>query len=191
MTGAALLSLVKAVENVLDGALIAMTKKNWAMIPTVGDQSEHISLIGSSLTNIIPVIRKQLVITSPKYFKSFCDKFVESFLAKFLNTISTRCKPMSEVGAEQMLLDTHSLNHILVAMTTFGVDEKTQAPASFTKMLSKGISKIDQLLKTVLRPHDPPEALIETFMLVYANDHSAAGLQKILELKVRLFSLYN
>ena len=106
-----------------------MTKKNWGTITTVGDQSDHISSIGQILSQTIPTIRKQL--TSPKFFKSFCDKFVESFLTKFLNTIYTRCKPLSEVGAEQMLLDTHSLNNILVAMTMVGAEEKTQPPASY------------------------------------------------------------
>lgn len=128
LTGTALISLVRGVENILDSALITMTKKSWYTTTTVGDQSEHITAIAQSLSSVIPNIRKQL--TSPKFFKSFCDKFVESFLSKFLNTISTRCKPISEVGAEQMLLDTHSLNNILIAMTNHGAEEKTPPSAS-------------------------------------------------------------
>ena len=119
---------MRSVENTLDAALIAMTRKSWGTIASVGDQSDHIFSIGQTLSAIIPIIRKQFL--SPKFFKTFCDKFVESFLAKFLNTMYTRCKPLSEVGAEQMLLDTHSLNNILVAMTMIGAEEKSQPPAS-------------------------------------------------------------
>jgi hypothetical protein len=129
LTGSALITLVHGVENMLDAALILMTKKSWATMATVGDQSEHITAIAQSLSSIIPIIRKQL--TSPKFFKSFCDKFVESFLSKFLNNITTRCKPLCEVGAEQMLLDTHSLNNILIAMTNHGAEEKAPPSASY------------------------------------------------------------
>lgn len=128
-TAQTLVALVRAIENTLDNALVAMTKKSWATITSVGDQSEHITLIAKTLQVYIPILRKQ--ITAPKYFRSFCDKFVESFLSKFLNIIYTRCKPLSEVGAEQMLLDTHSLNNILVAMTMIGAEEKSQPPASY------------------------------------------------------------
>lgn len=186
-TGMALVSLVRSVENTLDAALISMTRKSWGTIASVGDQSDHITSIGQTLSTIIPIIRKQFV--QPKFFKSFCDKFAESFLTKFLNTIYTRCKPLSEVGAEQMLLDTHSLNNILVAMTMIGAEEKSQPPTSFMKMLGKGVAKIDTLLKVVMRPHDPADVIVETYLMLF-SDHSALGFQKILELKVRIYLFF-
>ena len=51
------------------------------------------------------------------------------------------------------------------------------------KILSKGVTKIDQLLKVVMRPHDPANMIVETYLMLF-TDHSALGLQKILELKV-------
>jgi hypothetical protein len=177
----ALNALVRSVENTLDAALISMTRKSWGTIASVGDQSDYITSIGQTLSTIIPIIRKHFF--QPKFFKSFCDKFAESLLAKFLNIIYTRCKPLSEVGAEQMLLDTHSLNNILVAMTMIGAEEKSQPPTSFMKILGKGVAKIDQLLKVAMRPHDPPDLIVETYLMLF-SDHSALGFQKIIELKV-------
>ena len=104
-----------------------------------------------------------------------------SFLTKFLQLIYTKCKPMSEVGAEQMLLDTHSLQTILVEMILLGKEK--QSSSSFMKIVHRGITKIDQLLKVVLRPHEPPEALVDTYLIVFTEHHSNQ-FQKILELKV-------
>ncbi|KAI8896468.1 Vps53-like protein, partial [Globomyces pollinis-pini] len=137
-TATAIQSLVKGIENTLEPAFNLMSKKSWSSLATVGDQSEHITMIAGILQTNIPLVRKQ--IASQKFFRTFCDKFVESFLTKFLNNIYNRCKPMSEVGAEQMLLDTHSLNNILVAMTMLGVEEKTQPPPSFMKILARCVS---------------------------------------------------
>ncbi len=93
---------------------------------------------------------------------------------------------MSEVGAEQMLLDTHSLNNILVEMTRLG-KERQQPSSSFMKILHRGITKIDQLLKVVLRPHEPADALVDTYLVVF-TEHNSTNFLKILELKV--FILY-
>ncbi|KAJ3271836.1 Vacuolar protein sorting-associated protein 53 [Terramyces sp. JEL0728] len=179
-TATALLVLVKTVENYFGNALNILSKKNWSALSSVGDQSEHVTLIAQVLSQNIPIIRRSL--TNQKHFRSFCDKFVETFLNSIQTTILTRCRPMSEVGAEQMLLDTHSINSILVAMTMLGIEEKTQPPASFTKILARGIARIDNLLKVALRPIDPPEAIVETYFLLF-TDPNVNELQKILELK--------
>jgi hypothetical protein len=50
------------------------------------------------------------------------------------------------------------------------------------KIVAKGVGKIEQLLKVVLRPHDPPGAIVETYNLLY-GDHDVANFTKILELK--------
>ncbi|KAJ3257796.1 Vacuolar protein sorting-associated protein 53 [Boothiomyces macroporosus] len=180
-TATALLSLVKSVENYFGNALNIMSKKNWSALSSVGDQSEHVTQIAQVLSQYVPIIRRSLA--NQKHFRSFCDKFVETFLNTIQTTILTRCRPMSEVGAEQMLLDTHSINNILVAMTMLGMEEKAPPPASFTKILGRGITRIDNLLKVTLRPIDPPEAIVETYFLLF-TDPNVNELQKILELKV-------
>nr|KAJ3412643.1 Vacuolar protein sorting-associated protein 53 [Polyrhizophydium stewartii] len=157
-----------------------MTKRPWGTLPAVGDQSEHITAIAATLSQNIKIIRA--TIASSKYFRLFCDKFAESFTAKYLANIY-KCRPLSEVGAEQMLLDTHALKNILTEMSTLGADPPAAAPpAAYVKILAKGITKIEQLLKVVLRPQDPPDIIVDTYNLLYA-DYSIGNFQKILELK--------
>ena len=42
-----------------------------------------------------------------------CDQFVSTFIPKFISNLY-KCKPVGTVGAEQLLLDTHSLKTVLV-----------------------------------------------------------------------------
>ena len=52
----------------------------------------------------------------------------------------------------------------------------------YSKILTKGISNCEQLLKVVSRSHDPPEGIVETYLRLY-TDQNLGQLQKILELK--------
>ena len=99
IAGVALSCLVRGVENSLDPCLTTMIRRSWSTIESVGDQSEYVTQIAVSLSNIVQKIRKYL--SSPRYFKSFCDKFTESFLFKFYSTIF-KCRPLPETGAEQV-----------------------------------------------------------------------------------------
>jgi hypothetical protein len=93
-----------------------------------------------------------------------------------------KCRPVSETGAEQMLLDVHSLQQILVEMTFMG-GPKQPPPPTFTKLLNKGMQQIDQLLKMVLKPLDPIPVFLDTFLIVYES-HSLSQLQKVCDIKV-------
>ncbi|KAJ3071482.1 Vacuolar protein sorting-associated protein 53 [Podochytrium sp. JEL0797] len=187
VTGMAIKSLANIVEMMADSAITVMLKRPWGTMDSVGDQSEYITLISTSLTNSVALIRKYL--TTPKYLRTFFDKFSESFLNKFHASIY-RCRPISEVGAEQLLLDTHALKTILIQMTHVGnhselsptSDAKVPPPAAFLKILGKGVLKVEQLLKVVLRTPEPPSGIVETFVLLFPEGDSTA-LQKILELK--------
>ncbi|KAJ1340953.1 hypothetical protein BSLG_004426 [Batrachochytrium salamandrivorans] len=162
-SASAVQSLVRLVENSTEAAFQAMIKRSWSTVTSVGDQSEHITMIAVTLSSAIKVIRRTII--STKYFRSFCDKFAESFTSKYLAAIY-KCRPLSEVGAEQMLLDTSPI----------------QPPPAYIKILGRGITKIEQLLKVVLRPQDPTDVLVDTYNLLY-QDYSASNFQRILELK--------
>jgi hypothetical protein len=86
-----------------------------------------------------------------------------------------------------MLLDTHALKTVLIEMTYIGTDQsegRQPPPTTYMKILGKGILKVEQLLKVILRAHDPPAAIVETYILLFPEG-DAASFQKILELKVR------
>eukprot|EP00112_Aurelia_sp_Birch-Aquarium-sp1_P023247 Seg685.3 transcript_id=Seg685.3/GoldUCD/mRNA.D3Y31 product="Vacuolar protein sorting-associated protein 53-like" protein_id=Seg685.3/GoldUCD/D3Y31 len=172
--------LVQDLENACEPALTAMSKVHWQSIETVGDQSGYITAITTHLKQAIPVIRDSLY-SSRKYFTQFCIKFVNSFIPRFINYIY-KCKPISTIGAEQLLLDTHSLKTVLLDLTTLGSQVQRKPPASFTKIVAKGMSKAEMILKVVMSPHDPPAGFVDNYIKLL-NDSDTANFQKLLEMK--------
>lgn len=55
-------------------------------------------------------------------------KFLSSFIPKFIQHLY-KCKPLSNIGAEQLLLDTHSLKTILLDLPSMNLDDNRKAPA--------------------------------------------------------------
>lgn len=98
-----------------------------------------------------------------------------------MNTIH-KCKPISEVGTEQMLLDTHALKTSLMDLPNFGNPEPTSVPSTYTKLVAKNMQKAEMLLKCILSPLDPPDALVDNYLLIYA-DNNLANFMRVLELK--------
>ncbi|KAJ1548937.1 Vacuolar protein sorting-associated protein 53 [Cladochytrium tenue] len=127
-----------------------------------------------------------------------------------------RCRPISEVGAEQMLLDTHALRTTLLqtaqeAASSSGArggaaadggtpasssvaaspgqapappqqQQRQPPPAAYLKILGRGVQRVEQVLKVVMRPHEPAGGIVETYITLFP-DGDAAMLQRILELK--------
>ena len=94
-----------------------------------------------------------------------------------------KCKPISEVGAEQMLLDTHALGNTLVEMISVGLPEKLPAPTAFLKILTKRLGEIDQILKILLRPINQTQALIDNYLMIFGKSASSKHFSNILDLK--------
>ena len=183
----------KRLEVALQPAFTAMTRVNWGTIQFVGDQSEYINTIESILRQIVPTIRLSLISTGHQRF--LLDKVVKFVCDKYMECIY-KCKPISEIGAEQMLLDTHALKTVLVALPNAGNEggEKIQPPArflflnsilcekgilmlvskSYIKAVQKLCSKAENLLKTILAPSVPPDAMIQSYLLVMDTQFSAA-----------------
>jgi hypothetical protein len=52
--------------------------------------------------------------------------------------------------------------------------------------VSERTSSIEDLLKVILTPIDPPEGLIETYLFLFEKDGDIYDFQRLLDLKVRL-----
>ncbi|KAJ3618412.1 hypothetical protein MTP99_006410 [Tenebrio molitor] len=156
-----ILILVQDLENACEPALTAMSKIQWQNVDTVGDQSSYITAITTHLKTTIPIIRDNLS-HSRKYFTQFCIKFANSFIPKFIQHIY-KCKPINTEGAEQLLLDTHMLKTILLNLPSISSQINRQAPASYTKVVTKGMTKAEMILKVVMTPVDPSKAFIEQY----------------------------
>ncbi|XP_037068256.1 vacuolar protein sorting-associated protein 53 homolog [Pollicipes pollicipes] len=172
--------LVQDLETACDPALVMMTKMSWQNVESVGDQSGYVSTITSQLKQTVPVVRDNLA-GSRKYFTQFCVKFANSFIPKFIQHIY-KCKPVSTVGAEQLLLDTHSLKTELLDLPSLGSQVQRSAPASYTKIVVKGMTRAEMLLKVVMSPHERPADYVEQYSRLLPES-DAAEFQKVLDMK--------
>ena len=118
--------IAKRLEVALQGPFTQMTRANWGTIQFVGDQSDYINDIEAVLKQLVPILKMALLSTGHQRF--LMDKMVEFVSVKYKYSIY-KCKPISEIGAEQLLLDTHALKTVLVALPTFG-----KAPAAKVSM---------------------------------------------------------
>ncbi|XP_071945841.1 vacuolar protein sorting-associated protein 53 homolog [Antedon mediterranea] len=172
--------LVQDLEALCEPALTAMNKVNWSVVEAVGDQSSYVTAVTSHIKQVLPNIRDNLA-SARKYFTQFCIKFVNSFIPQFVNHLY-RCKPISTVGAEQLLLDTHSLKTVLLDLPSIGSQVARKAPASFTKIVVKGMTKAEMILKVVMSPADPIQAFVDNYLKLL-DDTDTSNFQKVLEMK--------
>ncbi|KAK3560986.1 hypothetical protein QTP86_023178 [Hemibagrus guttatus] len=172
--------LVQDLDAACDPALTAMSKMPWQSVEHVGDQSPYVTSVIMHIKQNVPIIRDNLAATR-KYFTQFCIKFINSFIPKFINHLF-RCKPISMVGAEQLLLDTHSLKTVLLDLPSIGSQVIRKAPASYTKIVVKGMTRAEMILKVVMAPHEPPVIFVDNYIKLLA-DGNPETFQKILDMK--------
>lgn len=76
-----------------------------------------------------------------------------------------KCRNVSTVAAEQLLLDMQSLRMVLLELPSIGSAVNTKkAPASYTRFVTAGMSKAELFLKIVMSPHEPPGLFAEDFV---------------------------
>ncbi|XP_046386113.1 vacuolar protein sorting-associated protein 53 homolog [Ischnura elegans] len=172
--------LIQDLESACEPALTTMSKIQWMSIETVGDQSSYVTAITGHLKQTVPAIREYLA-SSRMYFTQFCIKFAMSFIQKFIQHIY-KCKPISTVGAEQLLLDTHMLKTVLLDLPSIGSQVNRKAPASFTKVVVKGMTKAEMLLKVVMAPGAPAKAFVEQYVKLLPES-DVTEFQKVLDMK--------
>lgn len=154
--------LVQDLENSCEPALLAMSKISWHNISVVGDQSSYITAILNHIKNFVPLVRDNLA-NSRKFFTQFCSKFASNLIHKFFNNIF-KCKMISQIGIEQLLLDAHSLKTALLELPTINSAISRKAPATYTKIVIKEMTRTELVLKSVMAPSEPQQAFVENYM---------------------------
>lgn len=178
--------LVQDVESGCEPAMIAMSKVQWQNISQVGDQSPFVNSIITHFKQSIPIIRDNLS-TSRKYYTQFCHKFVNSFIPKYINTLY-KCRPTNDttsniMGCEQLLLDTHSLKTTLLDLPSIGSQVVRKAPTSYTKVVVKGMSKAEMIIKIVMAPVTPAQQFIEQYLKLLPES-GLGEFYKVLDMKL-------
>lgn len=168
-----LITLVHGIETKFDSEMAAMTRVPWSTLESVGDQSDYVNGINLILTSSIPVLGSLL---SPIYFQFFLDKLASSLGPRFYHNIF-KCKQISETGAQQMLLDTQAVKTILLEIPSLG--KQTAGAASYSKFVSREMSKAEALLKVILSPVD---SVADTYCALLPEG-TLTEFQRLLELK--------
>lgn len=172
--------LVQDLESACESALTAMTKVQWGAIEVVGDQSNYVNTIVAHLRQTIPTIRDRLS-SCRKYFTQLCVKFASSFIIKLVQQLY-KCKPLNTVGAEQLLLDVHMLKTALLDLPSTGYQVQRKAPATYTKVVVKGMASAEMILKIVMSPIESPKDFVKQCR-IRLPDLQAPEFQKILDMK--------
>ncbi|XP_074312416.1 vacuolar protein sorting-associated protein 53 A [Silene latifolia] len=168
-----LITLVHGLETKFDTEMAAMSRVPWATLESVGDQSEYVNVINTILTSSIPVLGSLL---SSIYFQFFLDKLASSLGPRFYLNIF-KCKQISETGAQQMLLDTQAVKTILLEVPSLA--KQTTGATSYSKFVSREMSKAEALLKVILSPMD---SVADTYRALLPEG-TPSEFQRILELK--------
>lgn len=171
--------LIQDVELGCESGFSSMVKTPWSSVETPVRHSAFVDDITNSLQVQIPKIREHLK-EGRKHFVQFCNKFITLFTHKYITNLY-RCKLLSQGGAEQLLLDTHTLKKFLINLPCIFSDIKT-APASYTKAAIKGMSKAEMILKVVLVPHKTADSFIESYFNLLPESN-IVEFQRILEVK--------
>ncbi|KAF3548745.1 hypothetical protein DY000_02010320 [Brassica cretica] len=186
-----LVTLVLGIETKFDTEMAAMTRVPWGTLDSVGDQSGYVNGINTILSGSIPVLGNLL---TPVYFQFFLDKLASSLGPRFYANIF-RCKQLSEAGAQQvslrtrissicmtlilsvMLLDTQAMKTILLEIPSLA--RQTSTAASYSKFVSREMSRAEALLKVILSPID---SVADTYRALFPEG-TPMEFQRILELK--------
>ncbi|KAI9723140.1 MAG: Vacuolar protein sorting-associated protein 53 [Chrysothrix sp. TS-e1954] len=179
IAGAAVRAFVRKVEIECEPTWREMRNTGWSKLENVGDQSSYVSElvrhVRSKAAEVLRLLQKQ------QYARIFCDNLVDSLTNSYIANIM-QCRPISEVGAEQMLLDFYVLKKAFTELPTINSETPQQPQATYSKRVAQTMSKTDPLLKTLQVRPSPPEALVQAY-LIHLKDRSEANFRTILDLK--------
>ncbi|XGW14630.1 hypothetical protein V3C99_000703, partial [Haemonchus contortus] len=180
ITNQALAVLVQDLEGTCDTALQAISKITWSTVDGVGDESPFVGAIRSHLRAAIPRLR-DLLSDRRKYFAHLCLKLATQLSHKFVGALF-RCKPISTHGAEQLLLDTHSLKSFLLQMPSIDSAVAAKPPTAYVGGVSAALNKAEMILKVVMSNMDTPEDFVEHYSTLLP-DSNTSELQKVLDMR--------
>ncbi|WBW71306.1 GARP complex subunit Vps53 [Schizosaccharomyces osmophilus] len=170
-------SCTKKFEDSIKTSLEPFGKMDFRNLDSVGDQSTYVSkAIHQMKLNADEFLG---MIEQNTLARNFCDRVCESFTRQFFYYIYT-IKPVSEIGAEQILLDLCSFKNFLLKMPSSKPDYTITD--SYINHLTVFVGYIETLLKTLLTPSLPKEGIIQSYLFLI-KDRSVSNFTIILDLK--------
>ncbi|XP_053684665.1 vacuolar protein sorting-associated protein 53 homolog [Sabethes cyaneus] len=106
-----------------------------------------------------------------------------SSISEAANNASTGNSTSGNIlGCEQLLLDTHSLKTVLLDLPSIGSQVQRKPPASYTKVVVKGMAKAEMIIKVVMQSIHPVTLYIEQYLKMLPESNMTE-FHKILEMK--------
>jgi hypothetical protein len=172
--------LVSGVMDKLEASFKAMQSVNWASVSSVGEESPHVHQMNDVLQDFTPRVRENL---SPIYFRNLCTKLATEMLQRYQETI-LRQKRISDLGAQQLLLDTYNVKSMLMHLhhsgdSGGGGGHQSAVPAMYMKLVTSRVSHIETILKLLGLPDD---ILVDRFRAM-CPEGNANDLQTVLSLR--------
>ncbi|KAK5172339.1 Vacuolar protein sorting-associated protein 53 [Saxophila tyrrhenica] len=194
IASAAVRALVARTEAECAPAWREMRTVSWSKMDSVGDQSSYVSYLLQRVNERSKEILRHL--HKQQYARAYCDNLVDSLTNTYITNI-VAVRPVSETGAEQMLLDSYVLKKGLSELATLNAEPGTPVNQSFVKRVTQSMARLDPILKTLQVRSSPSEGLVQAY-LIHIKDRSEANFRKMLELKgivkkdqVHLIELFN
>lgn len=123
IASSAVRALVKNVELDIEPLWREMRNMPWGKLDSVGDSSSYVSemcrVLRAKASEILQYIHIQ------RYKNSFCDNLVAEMVMLYIANV-VQCRPVSEVGAQQMLLDSVVLKKGMLELPVVIEPEGTQ-----------------------------------------------------------------
>jgi vacuolar protein sorting-associated protein 53 len=179
VASAAVRALVNKAEADCEPAWREMRNVPWSKMESVTDQSGYVAVLLQRVKDRSKEILRHL--HKQQYARAYCDNLVDSLTNAYITNLAAS-KPISEIGAEQMLLDFYELKKGLSELATINAEPKTPPNPAFVKRVNQSTAKVDPILKTLQVQASPPEGLVQMY-LIHIRDRSESNFRKILELK--------
>jgi hypothetical protein len=120
--------LVRKVEIACDQSWREMRNTPWSKLESVGDHSTYVAELLRSVKERSAKVLKCL--PKQQYARAFCDNLVDLMASTYIANV-VQSKPISEVGAEKMLLDSYVLKKGFMEIPTLNEEPGTAPPASY------------------------------------------------------------
>lgn len=113
---AAILVILKELENACESAFTAMSRLAWANLNLVSGNSPYVDDLMQAIEHVVDIVKP--LIDQKKYLRNLFDKAAGLVFAKFTNAL-VRSRPLKEIGAEQVRYDNHQLQFGVVDGVSF------------------------------------------------------------------------
>lgn len=118
--------LVRKVELACEPSWREMRNTPWSKLENVGDHSTYVTELLRHVKEGSAEVLKHL--HKQQYARAFCDNLVDLLATAYVANI-VQSKPISEVGAEQMLLDSYVLKKGFTEIPVLNEEPGTAPPA--------------------------------------------------------------